>query len=150
MKCNHDYGYFCNVIEYDYDYLALLTNVRKYEYDYSKKLPTFTMIIEYYCFISDLYIRQCCRFNSDVCDPWCLCLTGSGDCESSGSRDSREGSESEVLLQHIQLHQDTEGQVWQVTSDVLDSHLCLDIHRRGRSSLGGSIRATWLTYIRLS
>ena len=138
MKSNHDCDYFCNVIEYDYDYLALLTNVHKYVYDYSKKLSTFTMsmMIAYEYFISDSYIRQCCRFNSDVCDPWCLCLTGAGDCESSGSRDSREGSESEILLQHIQLHQDTEGQVWEVTGDVSDRHLCRDIHHRGPSSRG--------------
>ena len=25
--CNHDYNYFINVIKYDYDYLASLTNV---------------------------------------------------------------------------------------------------------------------------
>ena len=33
---NHDYDYFCNVIEYDH-----LTNVIKY--NFSKKLPTITM-----------------------------------------------------------------------------------------------------------
>ena len=39
-KCIHDYESFCDVNEYDYNYLALLTNV--IEYDHSKQLSTTT------------------------------------------------------------------------------------------------------------
>ena len=39
----HDYIYFGNVINYDYDYLAFLTNV--IEYDYSKKFDNYNIRI---------------------------------------------------------------------------------------------------------
>ena len=42
FECNHDYDYFGNVIEYNYDYLAFLINV--IEYRYSKFVDDYTQL----------------------------------------------------------------------------------------------------------
>ena len=56
MWSSHAYDSFCNIIKYDYDYLALLTNVIEYWYVFSKKVSMITTstITEYAYSISGL------------------------------------------------------------------------------------------------
>ena len=55
VRSNHEYDYFGNVLECEYNYFSFWTNVFEYEYNYSESTSMITISTEYDYSISEIY-----------------------------------------------------------------------------------------------